>query len=60
MAERIEVDESTHERLVDSLLDYSGVPRRDLFEYPYNGFESRDRIKAAESTLNKILEILNS
>lgn len=60
MAERIEVSDETRERLVDLFLEHKGVPRKDLFEYPYNEYESRDLINSAEAYVDKVLRILNS
>lgn len=60
MTERIKIDKKTRESLVDVFLEHKGVPRKDLFEYPYNEFESRNLIKAAEASLDKVLHILSS
>lgn len=43
---------------VDLILDYKGVPRSYLFEYPYNAHESRIRIREAEALLDELLEVL--
>lgn len=43
---------------VDLILDYNGVSRGDLFEYPYNAHESRKRIKDAEALLDELLVVL--
>lgn len=45
-------------KLVDLMLEVAGVPRSELFEYPVNEFESRDRIAKAEKAALKSLEIL--
>lgn len=56
MAEQL--DKKTFEKLVDEVLKSNGTPRRELFEYPYNEFESRALIKKAEATVHKMLGIL--
>ena len=45
-------------KAVDLILDFKGVPRDYLFEYPYNEHESRARIKDAETLLDKLLKVL--
>lgn len=54
-----EISQATFEKLVDVMLENAGVPRNDLFEYPYNEFESRDLLKKAEATVRRTLGILN-
>lgn len=43
---------------VDLILEFRGVPREYLFEYPYNEHESRARIKEAEGLLDELLKVL--
>lgn len=52
------VDPKTFEKLVNAVLKAKGTPRRELFEYPYNDFESEDIIKSAEATVREMLRIL--
>lgn len=52
------IDTDTFAKLTDAVLESNGVPRKELFEYPYNEFESRKLIEKAEKTVIKIARIL--
>lgn len=52
------IDSETFKKLTDAVLESNGVPRKELFEYPYNEFESRKLIEKAEKTVIKIARIL--
>lgn len=52
------IDAATFTKLTDAILESNGVPRKELFEYPYNEFESRRMIAKAEATTRKIARIL--
>ena len=52
------VSQETMNQLVDTLLEYSGTPRRHLFEYPYRDDESRELIAKATRTARKMIATL--
>ena len=52
------IDKDTFREMVDVVLESNGVPRRYLYEYPYNEFESARLIKHAEKTVEDLAEIL--
>ena len=54
-----EISKETFEKLVDVMLENAGVPRDDLYEYPYNEFESRDLLNKAAASVRRTLSILN-
>lgn len=54
-----QLNQKTFEKLVDNVLEYNRTPRKDLFEYPYNEFESRDLIKNAEALVRKMVATIN-
>lgn len=54
------VDSKTFDAMVDVVLRAKGTPRDDLFEYPYNAFESRDILKSAEGSVYEMLRILKA
>lgn len=45
--------------LVDIVLEHGGTPRRRLYEYPYNDFESRDLITKAETAVKRIVAVID-
>lgn len=45
--------------LVDIVLEHGGTPRRRLFEYPYNEYESRDLIAKAEKAVKSMVAIID-
>ena len=45
-------------KMVDTLLEYKGVSRDELFEYPYTDTESRDRLAHAEATARRLLRMV--
>lgn len=52
------IDKETLREMVDVVLESNGVPRRYLYEYPYNEHESDRLIKNAEKTVESLAEIL--
>lgn len=52
------INSETFAKLTDAVLESNGVPRKELYEYPYNEFESRKLIEKAEKTVIKIARIL--
>lgn len=44
--------------MVDKVLEYNGTPRRWLFEYPYNSFESNAIIKKAENLVKTMVSVM--
>lgn len=53
------VDKKTFEALVDKVLEYNSTPRRELYEYPYNSFQSDDILRKAEKLVRNMLGILD-
>lgn len=53
-----ETEDPVRREAVDLILEFRGVPRDHLFEYPYNTHESRARIKEAETLLDELMEVL--
>lgn len=53
-----EVSPETMTKMVDTLLEYKGVSRDELFEYPYTDTESRDRLAHAEATARRLLRMV--
>lgn len=51
-------EDPVRRKAVDLILDFKGVPRDYLFEYPYNEHESRARVKEAEDLLDGLLRVL--
>lgn len=54
-----QLSQKTFDKLVDNVLEYNRTPRKDLYEYPYNEFESRDLIKAAENLVRSMVATIN-
>lgn len=48
------------ENFINVLLEYKGVPRDYLFEYPYNAVQSVALLNEAEAVLSKLLEVLDN
>lgn len=57
MAQQPKVSKKVFDEMVDAVLEYNRTPRRELYEYPYNEFESRDLIKNAEGLVRKVLKL---
>jgi hypothetical protein len=57
MSEKL--SKKTFDSLVDIVLEHGGTPRRRLFEYPHNDFESRDLIAKAESAVKRIVAVID-
>lgn len=53
------VSKKTFDQMVNIVLEHGGTPRRHLYEYPYNDYESRALIAKAESAVRSILKVLN-
>jgi hypothetical protein len=53
------LDKKTFDKLVDIVLEHGRTPRKDLYEYPYNEFESRDLIAKAETAVKRIIKVIN-
>lgn len=53
-----QLSKETFDRLVDEVLIYNRTPRKELFEYPYNAFESRDIINKAEALVRSMTRII--
>lgn len=51
------VSKETFEKMVDAVLEYNRTPRRELFEYPHNEWESRTLINNAEAVVRKVLAL---
>lgn len=45
--------------MVDQVLEYNQTPRRFLYEYPYNSFESDAIIKKSENLVNSLVRIID-
>jgi hypothetical protein len=54
------LDKKTFDQLVDVVLEHGGTPRKYLFEYPYNEFESRRLITTAETAVKRIVAIIDA
>ena len=54
------VSKKTFDQMVDAVLEYNRTPRKDLFEYPHNEFESRSLIANAEGLVRKVLKLAES
>lgn len=51
------VSKKAFDEMVDIVLEHGGTPRKDLYEYPYNEFESRALIQKAEAAVKRIVAI---
>lgn len=60
MAQQPKVGKKVFNEMVDAVLEYNRTPRRELYEYPYNEFESRDLIANAEGLVRKVLKMAES
>lgn len=49
--------DSKKREIVDILLEYKGTPRRHLYEYPYNQWDSERILAAAYEAAEKILDV---
>jgi hypothetical protein len=58
MAEKL--SKKTFNQLVDIVLEHGRTPRKELFEYPYNEFESRDLIASAERTVKRMIAVIDN
>lgn len=54
-----QLSKKAFEQLVDIVLEHGGTPRKRLFEYPYNAFESRELTSKAESAVKRILKVID-
>lgn len=46
-------------KLVDQVLEFNQTPRRFLYEYPYNSFESDAIIKKSENLVKSMVRIID-
>lgn len=51
------VSKKAFDEMVDIVLEHGGTPRKDLYEYPYNEFESRALIQKAQTAVSRIVAI---
>lgn len=57
MADRKNVSEKQMEKMVDLALEFKGVERDELFEYPYTDRQSNDMLRSAEALVKRILRL---
>lgn len=54
------VSKKAFDQMVNIVLEHGGTPRKRLYEYPYNDFESRDLIASAERAVKRIVAVIEN
>lgn len=54
------VSKKAFDQMVNIVLEHGGTPRKRLYEYPYNDFESRDLIANAERAVKRIVAVIEN